>query len=207
MKLKINKFWLIIPLLWLFCCKPSQKIKKENYCKFIQRVNKELKSDITLEVYLPTSADIARQSTYIQECREEIKFFYAFKQKHDALYKKEIDWNSDDWFEPSLMKIQEVYYCIQSREKDICFEEAPLYQSFKEAESQYLFLKRLYQEKGYSNYNLSNLEVENCHDTIFFLYRMLDDMPLKYDASFGNIYLIDTKEQFYKKLKDRYGEK
>ena len=62
----------------------------------------------------------------------------------------------------------------------------------------------LYQEKGYSNFNLSDLEVENCQDTIFFLYRMLDDMPMKYDASFGSIYLKDTEEEFYQKLKNKY---
>ncbi len=203
--LKLNR---VLPtfliFLLLLCCKPNQRNDLENYCKFIEKVVQNVKQDTSLIQYLPTPLEVKRQFTYLENCTYETKFFYAFKYKYDSLKRNKNTQEEEDWLKSTTIEIQRAYYHIQSKEKDKCFESNPLYQTFQESSTQHSFLKELYKKRGHFNFNLSDLEVEDCQDTTFFLYYMLDDMPLKYDASFGNIYLLNTEEEFYQKLKDKY---
>ncbi|WP_338767596.1 hypothetical protein WAF17_06130 [Bernardetia sp. ABR2-2B] len=179
---------------------------KYNLCQLLEEAIQDIKSDKSLKNYLPTREEISKQSTLLDECEYKILYFRAFKKKYNDLALNDVDtWNSA-YFDNCKEWEQDYISNIISREEAmVCRKTAPLFMEYNKTDNKYKFLKKIYESDAVSlSFHLSQLKLKNCNDTMYFAYAMLSKIDsLWIDAGgMGSIYVLDKKEDFFRKLKN-----
>ena len=190
-------------LLLTSCCPSSLSSysKQTEKCTALEKYIQIIQSDTTLSSYLPTSAEVQNQTTLLSDCKDKIKFFYAFYEK----YETNKDFLSDSIFDfTQLMEYSNIKDSLEYEEKMICTRQAPLFVKYRKSKDKNLFLEKLYRTRYFPlTFQIEHLTTKNCLDTTFFLYEMLSEIHgLKIDGGGqGHLYILDKKEEFFKKIR------
>lgn len=179
---------------------------KYDLCELLREAIKDIKSDPSLKNYLPTQEEINKESTLLKECKDKILYFRAFRNKYQYLALVDIDTWSSEYFDNRKEWEQDyIPNIINQQETIACRKAAPLFIEYEKSETKYEFLKSIYESKSVSlTFRLSQLKSKNCADTMYFAYTMLSKIDsLNFDAGgMGSIYVLDTEEEFFRKLKN-----
>lgn len=190
-------------LLLTSCCSSSLSSysKQTEKCTVLEKYIQTIQSDTTLSSYLPISAEVQNQTTLLSDCKNKIKFFYAFYEK----YETNKDFLSDSIFDfTQLMEYSNIKDSLDYEEKMVCIKQAPLFIEYKKSKNKNLFLEKLYKTRSFPlTFQIEHLTTKNCLDTTFFLYEMLseiDDLSID-GGGHGHLYILDKEEEFFKKIR------